>query len=314
MLIAADARFEDLVRTAFAVDLPDLGLHVAMVAVYAWFIGGALREMLIAPLRPHQWVATPAALRTGAVETGVVLLLIDLLFGAFVVVQLPYLFGGAEQAARLGHSDYTRRGFFELVWVVGLALPLLLWTHWLLRGSGAVAQRVYRALALVMVGLLYVMMASAVQRMQAYVLDSGLTELRVQASAFMLWLAVVLAWFIRTVLRGYRQQFAFGALLSAWLVIAALDVAAPDAIIVRTNAQFGHLEASAPFNDRPLASLSADAAPAIVQALPLLPPDRQRVISSALEQRFPASDSNADWRSFNWSRWQATAAVNSPGE
>src|SRR5207249_11268854 len=111
----------------------------------------------------------------------------------------------------------------ELVWVAGLALPLLLWTHWLLRGGGRIAERVYRGLAAAMVGLLYVIMASAMQRMQLYMADSGLTELRLQASAVMAWLAIVLIWFVVTVLRGERQRFVFGALVSAWMVIAGLD-------------------------------------------------------------------------------------------
>ena len=100
------------------------------------------------------------------------------------------------------------------------SLPLLLFLHWLIRKASPPAERLYRALALMTVGLLFVVMASAVQRMQLYVTTNGLTELRVQASAFMAWLAVVLVWFALTVLRGQRRRFAFGALV-AGLVTAA---------------------------------------------------------------------------------------------
>ena len=41
----------------------------------------------------------------------------------------------------------------------------------------------------------------------------------------MVWLTLVLVWFVLTVLRGQRARFAFGALIGAFLVIAALDVA-----------------------------------------------------------------------------------------
>jgi hypothetical protein len=310
LFMAADANFEKLVRNAFEVDLRDILGHLGLIGVCAWLIGGTLHEMLLVPLRPRHWLDRPSRLGLGSVEVSVIVGLVDLLFLVFVIVQLPYLFGGIAQVAQLGYSEYTRRGFFELVWVAGLTLPLLLWAHWLVRGSGRAGQRAYRVLALGLVCLLCVVMASAVQRMQLYVESSGLTELRVQASVFMGWLAVVLGWFVVTVLRGDRRRFAFGALVSAFVVIGGLDVANPDALIVRTNAHYGHLEFEAPLDARPLASFSADATPAIVAALPLLSPEAQGTVLATLKSRLgSAVDGPSDWRTFNWSRAQARAAV-----
>jgi hypothetical protein len=139
---------------------------------------------------------------------------------------------------------------------------------------------------------------------------SGLTELRVQALAFMAWLAVVLGWFMLTVLRGDRRHFAFGALASAFVIIAGLDVANPDALIVATNAYYGHLETAAPFDERPLASFSADATPAIVEALPGLSLEGQRTIRAKLDSRFgPQSQGRGEWRTINESRDPAREAV-----
>jgi len=258
--------------------------------------------------------AAPSRLAIGTIELTVALGLIDLLFLSFVIFQLPYLFGGQTQVASLGYSDYARRGFFELVWVAGLSLPLLLLLHWLIRprslltpGELPLAERVFRALALVMLALLFVVMASAVQRMQLYVVEHGLTELRVQAPAFMAWQAVVLVWFAATVLRGQRRRFAFGALVAGFITIAGLNVLNPDALIVRHNAAIGHLVPTVPSDQRPLASFSADATPAIVDALPTLPAaDRSRV-EARLRERWSAAP--GDWRTFNLSRAQAHAAV-----
>jgi hypothetical protein len=316
LFMAADANFEKLVRETFDFDPLDVVVHVILMGVYAWLIGGTLHEMLIAPLRPRQWLDRPSGLRLGIVEMAVVLGLLDLLFLVFALVQLPYLFGGVVQVARLGYSDYARRGFFELVWVAGLTLPVLLWAHWLVRGSGPTGQRVYRLLALGLVCLLFVVMASAIQRMQIYVTSLGLTELRVQASAFMAWLAVVLGWFLLTVLRNHRRRFAFGALASAFVVIGFLDLVNPDALIVNTNARYGRLDAESPADERPLASFSADATPAILDALPLLSPETQHSIRIKLNRRFgPQRTDQSDWRTFNWSRDVARAAVaNLPAE
>src|SRR5207302_1053890 len=165
------ANFEKLIHNLFSFDVADIATHLLLMLVYAWLIGGTLHEMLIAPLRPRQWLERPTGLRLGILEVSVVLGALNLLFAAFVVVQLPYLFGGVVQVAQLGYSDYARRGFFELVWVAGLTLPVLLWAHWLVRGSGPTGQQVYRILAFGLVCLLSVVMASAVQRMQLYVAD-----------------------------------------------------------------------------------------------------------------------------------------------
>src|SRR5438445_12456869 len=122
--------------------------------------------------------------------------------------------------------------------------------------------------------------------MDRFVRELGMSELRLQASVFMGWLTVVLSWFGMTVLRDQRSRFAFGALASAFVVIAGLDFANPDAVIVRTNAHYRHLEGDAGFDERPLASLSADATPAIVEALPLLSPQGYRTVVTRLKQRY----------------------------
>jgi hypothetical protein len=60
-----------------------------------------------------------------------------------------------------------------------------------------------------------------------------------------------------------------------------------------------------------MASLSADATPSIVEALPQLPERERAQIAERLRKRFP--ETSPDWRSFNWSRAQAQAAVLSLG-
>jgi hypothetical protein len=75
----------------------------------------------------------------------------------------------------------------------------------------------------------------------------------------MTWLAVVLVWFLLTVLRGRRDRFAFGALLSAFAAVLLINAMNPDALIARTNLQ--RLEEGKRFDACYLTTLSADAAP-----------------------------------------------------
>ena len=82
----------------------------------------------------------------------------------------------------------------------------------------------------------------------------------------------------------------------------------PGAPIVRTNAAYGALIADCPADERPLASVSADATPAIVEALPTLSGADRRALEARLVRRWGAAEPS-DWRSFNWSRMQALTAV-----
>ena len=56
-------------------------------------------------------------------------------------------------------------------------------------------------------------------------------------------------------------------------------------------------------------SLSADAVPVLVAALPALPPATQAEITAKLRPLY-AKDTN-DWRSWNWGRMTAFGAVHS---
>jgi hypothetical protein len=248
----------------------------------------------------------------GAVEVGVVLGLLNVLFACFVVVQFRYFFGGASRVmsiTELTYSEYARRGFFELTWVAGLVLPLLLGVHALLRKDSPAAGRIFRALAGAQVGLLFVIMASAVARMRLYQSEYGLTELRLYTTAFMLWLGLVFVWFTWTVLvRGAREQFACGALVAAFATVALLHLVNPDAYIVRANA--AHARAGRPFDAQYAVSLSADAVPAIMSVLPTLRDDERCLVERALSHGWTsAAVYDEDWRAWNLARWRARRAV-----
>ncbi|HEV2802412.1 MAG TPA: DUF4173 domain-containing protein [Pyrinomonadaceae bacterium] len=247
----------------------------------------------------------------GAVEVGVVLGLLNLLFASFVVVQFRYFFGGAERVmsiTELTYSEYARRGFFELTWVAGLVLPLLLGAHALLRRDSAVSARIFRLLAGAQIGLLFVIMASAIARMRLYQSEYGLTELRVYTTAFMLWLGLVFVWFGWTVLvRNSRQRFACGALVAAFVTVGILHLVNPDAYIVRANA--AHARAGRSFDAVYAASLSADAVPALISTLPALSRNERCAAAREISQRWTQTMFDEDWRGWNLARWRARRAV-----
>jgi Domain of unknown function (DUF4173) len=220
-----------------------------------------------------------------------------------VIVQVRYLFGGSsvvEARTGLTYAEYARHGFFELVTVAALVLPLLLLADWLRRRTRTRDDVVFRLLAGVLIALLFVVMASALQRMRLYQREYGLTELRVYTTGFMIWLAVVLAWAAATVLRGRRELFAVGALVGGFAAIFAMNAINPDALIARTNLDRPNLDL--PY----LMNLSDDATPALVDALPTLSPQLRLQLEEELRSR---KRDGADWRTWNWSRHKAQAEL-----
>ena len=158
---------------------------------------------------------------------------------------------------------------------------------------------VFAGLAATLVLLLLAVVASALERLWIYQQEYGLTELRVYATAFVLWLGVVLVWFCATALRRRRRSFAVGALVAGFAAVVAMNVLNPDALIARTNVSRPRVDVSY------LARLSDDATPALLRALPSLsPPDRRRLRAALLAR----GESN-DWRAWNLDRSRAAAAI-----
>jgi hypothetical protein len=308
MLAAADAVFADLVADVLRIDLKAAALHLVVAGFFAWVAGGVLRGALLArPLAPF-WKGLPGPPHLGVVEIGIVLGLLDLLFLSFVVVQIRYLFGGALYVGSipgLTYAEYARRGFFELVGVAALAIPLLLVTDWLLRRENDGDERAYRVLAGGMAILLAAMMVSAVRRMLLYTGEYGLSELRVYTLALMGWLAMVLVWFTLTVLRGRRDRFAFGALAAGVAVAAALNVANTDGLVADVNLKRA---AAGRFDAAYAASLSADAVPALVAGLDRLDPAHRAAIAAALARRWRPLQVH-DWRTWSVAREAAVRAL-----
>jgi len=309
LFVAADAVFEKLVVDFLGFDVAEVFGHLFLILLFTWVTAGLLWVALMARNPESLSFGRPDYLSLGIIEMGIVLGLLDLLFLVFVMVQVRYLFGGAERVlttADLTYAEYARRGFFELVTVTALALPMLLLAHWLLRAGNPTRERAFRALAGALVALLFVVMASALQRMYLYLEEYGLTELRLYASIFMAWLAVVLVWFLVTVLRGRRDRFAFGALLTGFAAILLINAINPDALIARTNLE--RLEEGKRFDAYYLTTLSADAAPVLFQTLPDIPEERLVIqgdfsAEKAIVRRW--GDGETDWRTWNLSRERA---------
>jgi hypothetical protein len=312
---AADAVFADLVAETVQVDADLVVSHLLAVAFIAWIGAGYLRGYGygVGAVTGAVSAAGAGRPRLGMTETAVVLGLVNALFLVFVVVQFRYLFGGStvvEVTPGLTYAEYARRGFFELVFAVLLTLPVLLGADALLRRRRVSDEYVFRALAGAQVLLVLAITASAFERMRLYRAAYGLTEQRLYATALLMLVVAVLFWFAVTVLRGQRRRFAFGAALAGFAWLAALYVMNPDALITRTNTAraVGGSPAVERFDAGYATTLSADAVPVLLTALPQLPEDARCAVARRVLRRW-GPDSPVALRTWSLSGARARAAV-----
>lgn len=295
LLASADQNFEDLLRNAFAFELDDLAGHIVITAAIAAVCAGFYRSLALSGPMPR--IASLPRISLPAPETNFALGLVNLLFAAFVATQFRYFFGAAPDTL----AQYARRGFFELVAVVALVMPMLLLIEWLIdkeKGTGP-----FRALAVTQIVLVFAIAFSAYRKMQLYRDEYGLTQERIFATAFMIWVAVLLIWFVLTVLAGRRGRFIAGALATGTAAVVILHAINPDRMIVETNlarAQQGLRAFDAFYAGR----LSDDAAEPIIRNADAMGPglwlflNRERTIG---------------WRTWNLSRARAIALIRSSG-
>jgi hypothetical protein len=311
LFVSADAAFERLITQSVQIDLEMVMSNLLVTAICAWMFGGFLRRMFLVVETPKvqsDLVGPPPPPALGLIEIGTVLGLLNALFALFVATQLPYFFGGAgivSQTAGLGYAEYARRGFFELAAVAALALPVLLGSHALLSKTGAAGPKVFKVMASVLVGLLFVVIASAAFRMSLYVQVYGISMLRIYVLATIGWLMMVFGWFVLTVLRDRPQRFAFGGLVLFLTTILMLDIVNPEALTARINTT---RVASTAVDTQYLNSLSADAVPELAQAVNRVKGDTKIQLIEGLEHRQDQLR-RSDWRSWSLSKHLADRSI-----
>lgn len=298
LFVRADAGFERLFTNLLHIDL---ATHLVPIALGTWLAGSYLRGVLV-PSLPETAATRTQNFHLGSTELNVALALINLLFAAFVGVQLQYLFGNAhtvETTPGLTFATYARRGFFELVAVALLVLPILLIADQLHTPNRP--KRALRVQSFILVALVFCVMFSAMHRMRLYQFAYGLTELRFYVTAFMIFLAVIFALFCATVLRDLRGLFTMGTVGIGFAAILVLHAVNPDRWIAETN--IANQKAGRRSDLEYLTKLSADAVPTLVANKQIIPlPD----IVYHYQQRVTDQD---DWRSWNYGRAKAAQAL-----
>jgi Domain of unknown function (DUF4173) len=279
--------------------------HAFLFALGAAAAAGLARAASAVPMG-----ALPrAAWRLGGIETLVVLVALDLVFATFTVAQVVAATGAGAAAIRsqgLTYAEYARSGFFQLLWVAGLTLVLLLVLRTFVDLGNPVGRRAFLVAAELAIVFTLLIVAVAFQRLSLYVSVYGLSMLRLYCMVFAGWIALVYVALGVSLLRaGERRQWFPAAMVVPGIAgLLALNVASPEAMVARYN--LAATQQTQRFDPDYLVTLSADAVPALAEGLPAMAPD---AYSTVRDRVCGGPDFRApDWAALNWSDVAADAA------
>ena len=269
LLSSADVVFSDMVNdmahTFRELDIYDTIWDALKVIIYMLLLFSVFYSM-------RQWQARDALPEifekgdlevNGSVAFATVLILFNIVYIAFVAIQIKFLFGGPGTAGISGgYSEYARTGFFQLVFVsmINLSTVLITITTGFKRAGKHSA--LLKGLCILMLMLTCVILASALWRMVLYISVYGLSLLRMLTLWGMLVIAVGL---VVAGIKTIRESIKFfpvmlAVALGTWIVLNYINVGA---FIANYNvdAYFdGRVEQ---LDIHYISSLSADAEPAL---------------------------------------------------
>jgi len=288
LLASADAVFASLFRIPSSP--AELIGHLTIIGIGAWGMAGLLRTASATP--PN---AAPHAKRARSTEANVVLAGLVALFTAFTATQLVTAVGGARHVLEqqgLTYAEYARSGFFQLLAVAALTMATLL----AIRAATDLSKATL-VLAEIAVGLTIVIVGVALYRLDLYEQAFGLTMLRLYCQIAAVWIALafVLLGAALAGLASHRQWFPGAATAAALAILACLNIANPEALVVKRNV--ARATAVRTVDTAYLGTLSDDAVPALHRA-GILPPE------ACDEPR------QKGWAAANWSRAKANGVRN----
>jgi len=303
LLASADPVFASFFAINF--DLGQASLDAIYVLAGAVAMAGLLRlaaAQRVERLDGPRW-------RLGLTEGLVVVGVLDALFAAFAIAQAIAVSGNGAQALRQAgttYADYARSGFFQLLWVAGITLVLLvLFSRIIDRGEGRAALA-FRALTFVAMALTLLIVYVSFQRLSLYEQAYGFTMLRLYSHIFAVWIGLVFLLLAADQLGlASRRRWLLGATSIAGLaVLLTLNAVSPEALLVKLNTD--RALSTHKLDVSYLDTLSSDSVPARASASAILPADlRPEAVSTICEG---GRDYGLPGAAFNLSDFIAAAA------
>ena len=205
---------------------------------------------------------------SGFIESSTVLVLIELLFLSFIIIQFFYLFGGKDYVwgieEYVTYSEYAKKGFYELICVSIISFLLIFVIDESGKRETPKQKKIFKILGTILVLEISVIIYSAFTRMAVYVDGYGLTFSRFLVFVFLFWIFFVFLNFLyKMLLEKKKGAFFLSVFCLSIIFWAGINVLNPDAFIARKNIE--RLSQEKEIDSLYLFRLSADAIPEIVK-------------------------------------------------
>ena len=305
LLMRSDAAFEGLVNLLQKTDWaePFWSLATGLFAAWVLFARGlALHN------KPKPEPAKGISQRLGAITVNILLGAVCAVYLAYLFSQVAYFSGGFLGILPEDYTlaEYARRGFFEIAWLSGINLCLVLICSSLVERREKLPTTT-KALCLFLGAVTLFLIGSASAKMLLYIRSYGLTRLRILTQTVMLWLAVCT---VLVCIRLGRQQFPYmkGVILTALALVGLLLWLDVDSFTARYNVQAyqsGRLET---VDMEHLSRLGDGAVPYLAELEEDTDPEIAARAASILYYRDPGQP---ELRSWNYSRAKAARVLSS---
>ncbi len=191
LFASADAVFAEWVYHIFDFDISlEFAWRIFRTFAFTLLIGGFFYTLIDPKYLLREKIAK--VFKIDSVISTTILLLVNILFLIFVIIQINYFFGAEEFVVRNGltYAEYARSGFFQLTWVIGLAALMLIFFYRsaVHHGSGFFL----KFLKIFLIFQVCVVAISALSRMNLYQDQFGYTILRLYVEWFIYFSMLIL--------------------------------------------------------------------------------------------------------------------------
>ena len=250
----------------------------------------------------------------GFVETLVVQISVILLFLSFVFIQFKYFFGGDTNIDFTGYTyaEYARRGFDELVFTTVLTVALVILISFFNKADNKNQKITIKALSSLLISLDFVLLFSALKRLELYESAYGFSRVRTYTHVFIICLGIFLLIIIALDWLKKQKFYAFSVMVFSMVFIASLNILNVDKLI--TNKNINHYMDGNQFDYIYIASLSPDVVKPLTEAYVDHPDENinKAIICHALRnETYSYGDRDYidhSWASFHFSRASATSS------
>ena len=262
LFTSADPIFEKHLRNFFDfIWQPDVFKRGAII-IFMWFLfcGYIARTAKNFSLESHLNRTEPKQNYDGIIVF-VFLLMNNLLFLSFIIIQLEYLFGGVEviRNTSFTYAEYAHKGFYEFWATVILVSIIILYTDYRLREQKGHVRCMVKYAWIAMICQTLVIIASGLKRILVYEEAYGYTYLRVLVALFLLWVAGSFLLFILKIIRRKSISWLISSgLCLAFVFLGFVSTFSIDKYIARKNID-RYLKHDKRLDIEYLSSLSTDA-------------------------------------------------------